>query len=84
MNTIWKYTIPIEDSFALNMPREATSLHVDMQAGVPTLWALVDTTAPNEERIFHIVGTGHEVPRYTCYVGTFQMGMFVWHLWEGC
>jgi hypothetical protein len=83
MNTIWKYPIPLADTFPLNMPRGATPLCVDVQRGEPCLWALVDTTAPNAERTFHIVGTGQEVPRDTCYVGTFQQGPFVWHVWEG-
>jgi hypothetical protein len=82
MQTIWKYPVPLTDTFTLNMPREATPLHVDTQRGDPCLWVLADTTAPNEERRFHLVGTGQEVPRDTFYVGTFQQGPFVWHVWE--
>jgi hypothetical protein len=82
MNTIWKYPVPLADSFVLNMPKDATPLHVDVQRGAPCLWALVDTSAPNEERTFRLVGTGGDVPRDTCYVGTFQQGPFVWHVFE--
>jgi hypothetical protein len=82
MRTMWKFPVPLSDTFVLNMPRHAIPLHVDVQAGAPYLWALVETTAPNEERRFCLAGTGQEVPRDGLYLGTFQHGPFVFHVWE--
>lgn len=84
--TIWKYPVPIADNFILEMPRSADILCVQMHRGRPRLWALVDPSAPTEERTFSVVGTGnpadhvrHE-PEF--YIGTFQVEVLVWHLFE--
>lgn len=82
--TIYKYPFSIDKEFTIRMPSEAEILCVQMQNGVPHLWAIVDTNNAEEERRFNIYGTGW--PRQPLsksqYIGTFQDPPFVWHLFE--
>ncbi len=89
MITVWKYQLPILDEFTLMMPRGAAPLHVDVQGGVPCLWALVDTEEEHISRQFRIAGTGHPLadapPQWwiQMYVGSFQFGpALVFHLFQ--
>lgn len=85
MKTIWKY-VTCWDAFALMMPRGAKVLSVQVQNGVPCIWALVDPVEPVEMRRFLLVGTGHEIECTDglSFIGTFQMrdGELVFHLFE--
>lgn len=85
MKTIWKYPLPTAGAPSLYMPAGAQILSLQVQGGVPCLWALVDPSRTQETRFFHIVGTGHELADNPgIYVGTFQVegGEFVFHLFE--
>jgi hypothetical protein len=82
---IFKYPVSVTESFTLEMPRGAELLSVQVQHGVPMLWALVQAELPMERREFGVFGTGHELPqRLHDYVGTFQLegGHFIGHLFE--
>lgn len=86
---IYKYTIPVENSFSLELPQGAKILTVQEQHGEPQIWALVDTESPTETRELCVVGTGHTIvddspPKTLYYIGTFQLfgGNFVGHLFE--
>lgn len=81
---VWKFPIPVQDEFALDLPVGAQVLHVDAQAGKPCLWALVDPEAPKAQYTFYVRGTGHEVAEDLIHVGSFQLdgGRFVGHLFE--
>jgi hypothetical protein len=66
------------------MPRGARILALQMQAGTPTVWAVVNPDAPLEPRPLIIVGTGQLVPTDAgVYIGTWQSGAFVFHVFEG-
>ncbi|MBU2060058.1 MAG: hypothetical protein KKB38_20300 [Gammaproteobacteria bacterium] len=85
MRTIWKYQIPIQDYFELELPKDAEILTVQMQYGIPCLWALVDPTAQQEFRLFRLSGTGHPVETLNLdYIGTVQQaeGQLIWHVFE--
>lgn len=89
MSTIWKYPVPIQDAFSLNMPQGARILSVQTQRGEPVLWAWVYPEEPLVERRFFLVGTGHpmsdDISLFSLfYVGTFQVaaGSLVFHLFE--
>ena len=86
MQTIWKFSAPINDSLTIEMPAEAQLLSVDTQFGEPQLWALVDSDNPKEKRHFAWRGTGHNCNglRAIGHVGTIQMhsGQLVFHLFE--
>lgn len=81
-HVIWKYQL-FEPRTCLMMPQGARILTMQEQAGVPTLWAAVNPTAPLEKREFATVGTGHSFnPRGMEYIATWFQGPFVWHLFE--
>lgn len=87
---IYKYPFAVNDTAAIAMPLGACILSLQVQHGVPCLWALVDPEQPVETRSFRIFGTGEEIdidiPVVTRsrYIGTFQLlgGDFIWHMFE--
>jgi hypothetical protein len=84
MKTIYKYPIPYgsTDTYT-EMPNGARILAVQMQNGKPYVWAIVETTMEVVGRRFVLYGTGHALDDYYgTYIGTFQDGPFVWHLFE--
>lgn len=92
MKRVYKYRIEIAGVFTINLPVGAEILHLGVQPllesdsryQIPYLWALVDPLVSTEDRIFHIYGTGHDVPHPELlnHVGTWQQGAFVWHMFE--
>ena len=82
MKQIWKFPIDVGPQ-EIKMPKGADVLTVQMQGNTPCLWALVDIEAEKELRVFNLVGTGHICRSLKDnYIGTFQMGPLVWHLFE--
>lgn len=87
MQSVYKYTIPLEDYFSLDLPEGAKILTVREQGGEPQLWALVKQGGRNEKRNFRLAGTGHPIkerPEKLSYIGTFQLagGSFIGHVFE--
>lgn len=84
--TIWKYVIPmLEPTFFLEMPQSAKFLDVQIQGGLPVMWMLVDIEAPKKKVRFKRVGTGWNLSPETWqeeYLGTWQEGLLVWHLFK--
>lgn len=86
MKTIWKFVLSIDDEFTIDLPIGSKSLTVQMQNNRPCLWVLVpDTNVDKIPRKFVVLGTGnpieHDLKRLN-YIGTFQSGEYVWHLFE--
>jgi len=88
MMTIWKYNLGIQDYLEIDMPIGADILDMQMQHGIPTLWALVDPEAKEIKRKFIIRGTGHDIDgelyENMYFIGTFQMddGNLIFHVFE--
>lgn len=85
MKTIYKFPFEVEDVIRIDMPEDAKILSLQMQNGVPCLWAEVQTANPFVTRTFQLFGTGHRVPeKLGPFVGTFQThgGSLVFHLYE--
>jgi hypothetical protein len=83
--TIWKWVVPTEDEFCLELPEGAEFLHFGTQREELTLWVLVDPGRLPRECYFRLAGTGHPLPAETSasrYIGTTsqQDGQLVWHL----
>lgn len=77
--------MPVEHTFAVEMPLGSNVLCVQMQNGAPYIWVEVDSDEGLVSRYFRIVGTGHDLPtKPHKYIGTFQTseGRFVWHLYD--
>ena len=78
---IWKYEVPVTDEFTIELPNAFRVLTVQTQRGVPQLWVLVDPDAEfTVPQRFWLVGTGHPITHGGDYIGTFQIGTFVFHL----
>jgi hypothetical protein len=87
MRKVFKYDVPVDDVFALDIPEGAKILSFQAQRDRPTIWALVNPDAPAERRQFRLAGTGHPITDFDdelSFVGTCQMmsGSLVWHLFE--
>jgi hypothetical protein len=95
MRAIWKFPLPTGDggvvlSTPVKMPEGAIIRHFEvLMSGRlpepslhPTIWAEVDTEAPQVARQFVTVGTGHPLRNVGAYVGTYPSGPFVWHIYE--
>lgn len=86
MKTIWKFPLAVASPYQMAMPKGAEVLTVQMQGDTACVWAAVDPNADDERRVFEVFGTGqtmHEdmgVERK--YIGTFQVGFYVWHVFE--
>ena len=80
---IFKYVVPMDETFVLKLPAGAVPLHFGMQNGDPCLWARVVESAPMQDYKFRFAGTGHVVAGGWTYIGTTFDREFVWHLfWE--
>ncbi len=87
MLTVYKYPIPVEGYFSLDLPRGAKILTIQAQYDEPVLWALVSPELPNEIRQFRLAWTGHQIkePEESLhFIGTFQLikDNFTGHLFE--
>lgn len=81
--TIWKYEVK-PDEFSVWMPEGAKVLTVQTQGKTAQMWALVNPDNRAKERKFVTFGTGHEIDNRLdlVYIGTFQAGWLVFHLFE--
>lgn len=82
MRTIFKYPFETADEVWIDMPADAEILTIQIQRGVPCVWALVVPGEELETRYFKIYGTGSEIYEGGKYIATYQTGSFVWHVFE--
>lgn len=68
---IYKYQMPVQEKFSMELPKDAQILRVADQDGMFWLWAVVDTRAPDEERNFIAIKCGANIPedRILNYIG---------------
>lgn len=84
---VYKYPIPAEDYFYLDLPRGAKILSVQEQNKKACLWVLIEKATPTVKRFFRLAGTGDYIKESSDklnFVGTFQLldENFVGHLFE--
>lgn len=77
MKTVYKY--PVGE---LQLPKDAKVLTAGQQNGDMFIWAEIDTDQILEHRTFQVFGTGHPIPKESCYIATTFDGPFVWHIYE--
>ncbi len=86
MHAVWKYTLPMDDTFSIEMPRGTKVLSVAFQGGDVRMWAEVNSDELVVERRFRMCGTGHPMPANEArrFVGTVLIhgGDIVLHLFE--
>lgn len=82
--TIWKF--PVNDLLdnQIGLPEGAEILDIQVQNDMPVMWALVNPEAPKKNLLFRVFATGEKMlsPERWKYVGTFQKGWFVGHVFE--
>jgi hypothetical protein len=59
---IFKYQMPVLESFTMKLPKGAQILRVADQGGMFWLWALIRTDVPDEERHFRAFKCGGTIP----------------------
>lgn len=75
---IFKYDIPVLETFTLDLPRDADVIRIDDVEGKFFMWAIVDVdpTVPKVKRYFENYKTGQPFktnPRDLKYLGFFKM-----------
>jgi hypothetical protein len=83
---IWKFPLTVTGEQDIQIPFNAIILDVQMQQGVPCLWAVCNIGNMEVTKRIFIFGTGHRIDfeKVGKYIGTFQMeeGMLVFHVFE--
>lgn len=85
MKTIYKYPIVLESqdhTFGQVVPVGFKFLRAQLQNGQPFMWLEVDKDAQKSESKFGIWGTGQDIPNSASYLGTFDYGPLVFHLYR--
>lgn len=85
MKTIFKYELQIDDEQSIEMPKDAEIISLQVQHGVPCIWAIVDTDKEKESRVFHTYGTGQKFyPKGAQFVGTYliHQDRLVYHVFD--
>lgn len=80
---IYKYPIETTGEQEVMMPSHAHILFVQVQGNTPCLWARVDPDAQLVVRRILVFGTGHPIEGHPDYIGTYQLGSLVFHVYEG-
>jgi hypothetical protein len=62
VKAIYKYRLPFMEVATVEMPEGACIIRVDGLEGALWIWAVVDTEAPTEKRMFHLFKTGAAMP----------------------
>lgn len=82
---IWKFQLGLYHQQAIEMPKGAKLLTIQVQRDEPVLWALCDEDQRDEIRHLRVYGTGHPITGDPgTYIGTFQVAdeTFVGHVFE--
>lgn len=80
---IYKYALSVDDVQRLRMPRSAKLLSVQVQRGIPCVWAWHDPSEVAGEVEFRTIGTGHRIDGSPGeFLGTYQLdeGGLVFHV----
>lgn len=79
--TIWKFPLQVTREQTIQLEPAARILCVQMQDGVPCLWAMVDPEAQSFPRTIVCYGTGAHIreKNLLTYIDTVQDGPYVWH-----
>lgn len=82
---IYKYPLEIKTWQSLNLPKGYEILTIQIQRGIPQLWAMVDPSKEVEIVTIEFIGTGQPITD-ECdrkYINTIQSyDGLVWHVFE--
>lgn len=85
---IFKYQMPVLESFTMKLPSGAQIIRMEDQGGMFWLWAVVDTDAPMKDRQFMAFKTGAAMPRdvnlqYVGFCAVFvqmELGLYIFEV----
>lgn len=81
--TIYKYPIDMSGkTFSVMLPSPFKFLRTSLQNNQPFMWLEVDKDAVKSESKFCLWGTGQDIPDSAAYLGTFDYGPLVLHLYK--
>lgn len=85
MITVHKFGLDMVPEQQIPLPKYAQILSVADQRGQGHIWVMLDPDLPREPRTILIYGTGQEVDpgKIGAFIGTYQSGVFVYHVFEG-
>lgn len=79
---IYKFQIPLEEYFKVEIPLDATFLSAQLQNGSMQMWWLCPPNIKST-KCFRLFGTGTSFDLHDLtYLASIQMDGFVWHLFE--
>jgi hypothetical protein len=63
MKSIYKYPLPVQEKYAIELPKDALIIRVEDVDGLFFLWAIVDTDeeTPKEKRYLEFYKTGQPI-----------------------
>jgi hypothetical protein len=80
---VWKFVIGVgTGEQRVQMPKGAKLLSIQLQDGVPAIWALCDPSSPSVARRIKAYGTGDDVAPSLPFVATLQIGLAVLHYFD--
>lgn len=88
---VYKYPLAMAEVSTIEIPYDASIVHVDKQGQTYCIWAEhgVDYPDDNDHKVpvmkqhtFRIFGTGHLIPDGMSHIGSLQDGPFVFHVYE--
>ena len=84
MKTVYKYNLLMTQRQNITMPLGYQLLNIEVQNGIPRIWAKVDTDQPDTEVELATYGTGEKIEESDNlrYIGTFQINGLVAHVFE--
>jgi hypothetical protein len=85
--TIWKFPLQIMDRQEIKVPMGAQILSVQVQDGIPCMWAMVEPDSSIFDTIYiEIFGTGHPIDcgngNNRKFISTIQLRSLVFHVFE--
>jgi hypothetical protein len=86
-HVIWKSRLTTNPVQEVELPFGAKVFAVQLQDNKPCIWYACDPEASFVVRTFLMIGTGQQVEdlegaTQLTYIGTYQQGPHVWHLFE--
>lgn len=85
LRSVWKWTLYPTDIQEIAMPEGTEIIAVAEQQGELVMWGICNISAPNQTRVFAVVGTGNPAPDLSDsrHIGTVVMSYgLVWHVFE--
>jgi hypothetical protein len=87
---IFKYQMPVLESFEMQLPAGAEIIRVADMDGMFWMWAVVNTNAPTETRRFMAFKTGAEIPaninlKYIGFCAIFvqmELGLYIFEVMD--